>query len=124
MPVPSGNQIKLTYEAGKAPVLAVRIQELLFGMIDTPKIARNRQPVLVHLLARIPRATNPGPSPAFGKTPIQKSKKISNVIPNTREIQTIHSLRKRSVVPNVRDRPNSEAATRLVHCKDPKICCA
>ncbi|MBL0185567.1 MAG: ATP-dependent helicase HrpB [Candidatus Obscuribacter sp.] len=50
MPVPSGNQIKLTYEAGKAPVLAVRIQEL-FGMIDTPKIARNRQPVLVHLLA-------------------------------------------------------------------------
>ncbi|MBK7749381.1 MAG: hypothetical protein IPI39_19250 [Candidatus Obscuribacter sp.] len=34
MPVPSGNQIKLTYEAGKAPVLAVRIQEL-FGMIDT-----------------------------------------------------------------------------------------
>lgn len=48
--VPSGNQIKLVYEAGKQPVLAVRIQEL-FGMVDTPKVARNRQPVLVHLLA-------------------------------------------------------------------------
>ncbi len=48
--VPSGNQIKLIYENGKAPVLAVRIQEL-FGMTETPKIARARQPVLMHLLA-------------------------------------------------------------------------
>lgn len=48
--VPSGNQIKLIYEDGKAPVLAVRIQEL-FGMTETPKVARSRQPVLMHLLA-------------------------------------------------------------------------
>jgi len=48
--VPSGNQIKLIYENGKAPVLAVRIQEL-FGMTETPRIARARQPVLMHLLA-------------------------------------------------------------------------
>ncbi len=48
--VPSGNQIKLHYEDGKAPVLAVRIQEL-FGMTETPKVARSRQPVLMHLLA-------------------------------------------------------------------------
>lgn len=48
--VPSGNQIKLFYENGKAPVLAVRIQEL-FGMTETPRIARSRQPVLMHLLA-------------------------------------------------------------------------
>lgn len=48
--VPSGNRIKLEYEAGKPPVLAVRIQEL-FGMTDTPRVARSRQPVLMHLLA-------------------------------------------------------------------------
>jgi ATP-dependent helicase HrpB len=50
IPVPSGNQIKLHYEDGKAPVLAVRIQEI-FGMTETPKVARSRQPVLMHLLA-------------------------------------------------------------------------
>jgi ATP-dependent helicase HrpB len=48
--VPSGNLIKLTYEVGKTPVLAVRIQEL-FGMNETPRIAGGRQPVLLHLLA-------------------------------------------------------------------------
>ncbi len=48
--VPSGNLIKIHYESGKQPVLAVRIQEL-FGMAATPKIARSRQSVLLHLLA-------------------------------------------------------------------------
>lgn len=48
--VPSGRQHKLIYEVGKPPVLAVRIQEL-FGMSDTPRIARNRISVLLHLLA-------------------------------------------------------------------------
>ncbi len=48
--VPSGNQIKVHYEEGKPPVLAVRIQEL-FGMTETPKVARSRQPILMHLLA-------------------------------------------------------------------------
>jgi ATP-dependent helicase HrpB len=48
--VPSGSRIELTYEAGKPPVLAVRIQEL-FGVNDTPRLAGGRVPVLLHLLA-------------------------------------------------------------------------
>jgi ATP-dependent helicase HrpB len=48
--VPSGNRITLTYQTGKPPVLAVRIQEV-FGMVDTPRVARGRVPVLMHLLA-------------------------------------------------------------------------
>lgn len=48
--VPSGNAIKLNYEIGKPPVLAVRIQEI-FGMTETPSVARSRVPVLLHLLA-------------------------------------------------------------------------
>lgn len=48
--VPSGSQIRLVYEAGKPPVLAVRIQEL-FGMHETPRVAGGRVPVVMHLLA-------------------------------------------------------------------------
>lgn len=48
--VPSGSRITLEYEPGKAPVLAVRIQEL-FGLRETPRIAGGRVPVLLHLLA-------------------------------------------------------------------------
>ena len=48
--VPSGSQIALKYEAGRPPVLAVRIQEL-FGLPDTPRIAGGRVSVLLHLLA-------------------------------------------------------------------------
>ncbi len=48
--VPSGSSIKLHYEPGKPPVLAVRIQEI-FGMLETPCIAARRVPVLLHLLA-------------------------------------------------------------------------
>jgi len=48
--VPSGSRIKLEYEPGKAPLLAVRIQEI-FGMLETPRIARGRVAVLLHLLA-------------------------------------------------------------------------
>jgi ATP-dependent helicase HrpB len=47
--VPSGNQVALRYEAGQPPVLAVRIQEL-FGWRETPRIARGRVAVLLHLL--------------------------------------------------------------------------
>jgi len=47
--VPSGSQIKLTYEMGRPPVLAVRIQEV-FGMRATPRVARGRVPVVLHLL--------------------------------------------------------------------------
>jgi ATP-dependent helicase HrpB len=48
--VPSGSWIKLQYEPGRSPVLAARIQEL-FGLAETPLIARGRVRVLMHLLA-------------------------------------------------------------------------
>src|SRR5262249_18839565 len=47
--VPSGSRIRLSYERGRPPVLAVRLQEL-FGWIDTPRVARGRVAVLLHLL--------------------------------------------------------------------------
>lgn len=48
--VPTGSRMRLTYEEGRPPVLAVRIQEI-FGMKATPRIAGGRVPVLLHLLA-------------------------------------------------------------------------
>lgn len=48
--VPSGSRIKLHYEAGAPPVLAVRIQEM-FGMVETPVLCGGRVPVVVHLLS-------------------------------------------------------------------------
>lgn len=47
--VPSGSQIPVQYEPGRAPILAVRIQEL-FGLARTPRIAGGRIPVVLHLL--------------------------------------------------------------------------
>ena len=47
--VPSGNRIHLRYGEGARPILAVRLQEL-FGLMDTPRIAGGRVPVLLHLL--------------------------------------------------------------------------
>jgi ATP-dependent helicase HrpB len=48
--VPSGSRLALTYEPGRPPVLAVRIQEL-FGLRETPRLAGGRVRVLLHLLA-------------------------------------------------------------------------
>ncbi len=48
--VPSGNSIRLDYSDPAQPVLAARIQEL-FGLAETPRVARGRVPVLLHLLA-------------------------------------------------------------------------
>lgn len=49
--VPSGSNIKLSYQPdGSAPVLAVRLQEM-FGLADTPTVNDNRTPVLLHLLS-------------------------------------------------------------------------
>jgi ATP-dependent helicase HrpB len=48
--VPTGNMIALTYEPGRPPVLAVRVQEI-FGWMETPRIAGGRVKVLLHLLA-------------------------------------------------------------------------
>jgi ATP-dependent helicase HrpB len=47
--LPSGNRHALAYEPGKAPVLAVRIQEL-FGLPETPRVNGGRTAVLLHLL--------------------------------------------------------------------------
>jgi ATP-dependent helicase HrpB len=47
--VASGRRIKLAYEPDRPPVLAVRLQEL-FGWTETPRLARGRVPVLLHLL--------------------------------------------------------------------------
>jgi ATP-dependent helicase HrpB len=48
--VPSGSSLRLTYEPGKAPILAVKIQEV-FSWKETPRLAFGRVPVLLHLLA-------------------------------------------------------------------------
>jgi ATP-dependent helicase HrpB len=53
--VPSGRTVALQYEANKPPILAVRIQEV-FGLAQTPRIARGRVRVLLHLLAPNMRA--------------------------------------------------------------------
>lgn len=47
--VPTGSRVALAYEPGRAPVLAVRLQEL-FGLRETPRVAGGRVPVLLHLL--------------------------------------------------------------------------
>jgi ATP-dependent helicase HrpB len=48
--VPSGSTIRLDYETPDLPVLAVRLQEM-FGCRETPRIANNTVPVLLHLLS-------------------------------------------------------------------------
>jgi ATP-dependent helicase HrpB len=50
MTLPDGTSRRLTYEAGKAPVLAARMQQL-FGLAETPSVAGGRVPVVLHLLA-------------------------------------------------------------------------
>ena len=48
--VPSGSHLRLAYDGDRAPVLAVKIQEM-FGLADTPTVAGGRVKVLLHLLA-------------------------------------------------------------------------
>ena len=48
--VPSGMQRAITYALDAEPVLAVKLQEL-FGLADTPTIARGRVPLTLHLLS-------------------------------------------------------------------------
>lgn len=48
--VPSGSRIRLQYQPGEAPVLAVRLQEL-FGLGDTPTVCSGTVPVTLHLLS-------------------------------------------------------------------------
>ena len=48
--VPTGTNARLDYEAGDAPVMAVRIQEI-FGVAETPSVAGGKVPVVLHLLS-------------------------------------------------------------------------
>jgi ATP-dependent helicase HrpB len=48
--VPSGRNLRLEYTPGQAPVLAVKLQEM-FGAADTPRIARGRVAITLHLLS-------------------------------------------------------------------------
>jgi len=48
--VPSGRRVMLDYCLGEAPVLAVKLQEM-FGLAETPAIARGRVGILLHLLS-------------------------------------------------------------------------
>jgi ATP-dependent helicase HrpB len=48
--VPTGSRIRIDYGDPAAPVLAVRLQEL-FGVAATPRIARGRVPLTLHLLS-------------------------------------------------------------------------
>jgi ATP-dependent helicase HrpB len=48
--VPSGSRIRVDYSDPSAPVLAVRLQEL-FGLTETPRLARGRVGLTLHLLS-------------------------------------------------------------------------
>jgi ATP-dependent helicase HrpB len=48
--VPSGSKVAIDYSDPAAPALAVRLQEV-FGLLDTPRIARGRVPLTMHLLS-------------------------------------------------------------------------
>src|SRR5581483_4087875 len=48
--VPSGSRVAIGYTDPKAPVLAVRLQEL-FGLAETPRIGGGRVPLVIHLLS-------------------------------------------------------------------------
>ena len=47
--LPNGKTPKVTYEPGRAPFVAMRIQEL-YNVTQSPKIAMGRVPVVVHIL--------------------------------------------------------------------------
>lgn len=48
--VPSGSRIPVDYGDPAAPVLAVRLQEM-FGLAETPRVARGAVPLTLHLLS-------------------------------------------------------------------------
>ena len=47
---PSGSRLPIDYSDPSAPVLAVRLQEM-FGLAETPRIAKGRMPLTLHLLS-------------------------------------------------------------------------
>ncbi len=62
--VPSGSRIRIDYADPRAPVLAVKLQEV-FGWLDTPRLGGGKVPVTLHLL-----------SPA--QRPVQVTKDLAN----------------------------------------------
>ncbi|HOL72642.1 MAG TPA: ATP-dependent helicase HrpB [Bryobacteraceae bacterium] len=48
--LPNGRSVKVNYARGRTPWIAAKLQEF-FGMQETPRIARGKAPVVVHLLA-------------------------------------------------------------------------
>ncbi len=48
--VPSGSRLPIDYADPESPMLAVRLQEM-FGLAETPRIARGRVPLTLHLLS-------------------------------------------------------------------------
>jgi len=50
MEVPTGSRLPIDYADPESPVLAVRLQEM-FGLAETPRIARGRIPLTLHLLS-------------------------------------------------------------------------
>ena len=48
--VASGSRIRLRYQPGEPPILAVRIQQM-FGCKETPTVAGGKMGVLIHLLS-------------------------------------------------------------------------
>lgn len=48
--VPSGSEVRLSYDGVEPPVLAVKLQEV-FGWTATPTVADGRVPVVLHLLS-------------------------------------------------------------------------
>ena len=50
MEVPTGSRLPIDYADPDSPVLAVRLQEM-FGLAETPRIARGRVPLTLHLLS-------------------------------------------------------------------------
>ncbi|PWW06514.1 ATP-dependent helicase HrpB [Paenibacillus cellulosilyticus] len=69
MTVPSGSRIPIDYTNPEQPVLAVKLQEL-FGLQETPRIAKGRLPLTLHLL-----------SPA--QRPVQVTQDLANFWRNT-----------------------------------------
>jgi ATP-dependent helicase HrpB len=47
--LPTGRRARLSYQPGRPPDLAVRLQEH-FGWTETPRVARGRVPILLNLL--------------------------------------------------------------------------
>ena len=73
--VPSGSHIRLRYEPGQPPVLAVRIQEM-FGLRETPTIDGGRLPsCCICWRPTCGHSRSLATWPAFGRTPIHRCAK-------------------------------------------------